>query len=291
MDSNPLAPDMEKVMAGREEAFKDGLAVISRLTDGPLFLCKAEGSAITAAGLKQVVEQEFAGPHPAGLAGTHIHFLDPVDERKTVWHIGLQDVIAIGRLFTTGKLDTERIIAIGGPSLKKPRLLRTRTGACLDQLLQDEMVAGENRVVSGSVLSGRKAHGSYAYLGKFHQQVSVLPEERERKLFGWFSLSGNLHSVKNILWPKKGKIPLTTARNGSPRAMVPVGSYEKVMPLDILPTYLLRALAVKDIEEAEALGCLELAEEDLALCSYVCPAKMDHGGNLRGLLTLIEKEG
>ena len=176
MDTNPLAPDMETVLAGHEEAFKNGLTVLTRLTEGPLYLCKAEGSAISAGGMKQVVEQEFAGPHPAGNVGTHIHFLDPVGESKTVWHIGFQDVVAIGKLFTTGKLAVERIIAIGGPSLKKPRLIKTRMGACLDELLKDELTAGENRVVSGSVLSGRKAAASYAYLGKFHQQVSVLPE-------------------------------------------------------------------------------------------------------------------
>jgi len=291
MDTHPLAPDMEKVLAGNEEDFKNGLTVIARLTEGPLYLCRGEGSPISAAGVRQVVEKEFSGPHPAGNVGTHIHFLDPVSENKTVWHIGLQDVVAIGKFFTSGKLHTGRVIAVGGPSVKQPRLLRTRIGACLDELMAGELTEGENRVISGSVLSGRQAANTFAYLGKFHQQVSALREGRERIPFGWFALGRNLHSVKNILLPNKGKIPLTTSRNGGRRAMVPVGSYEKVMPLDILPTFLLRALAVKDIEEAEALGCLELDEEDLALCSYVCPAKMDHCGNLRTLLTLIEKEG
>ncbi len=294
MDTNPLAPDMETVLAGNEEPFKNGLAVVVRLTEGPLYLCRGEGSTISAGGIEQVVVEEFSGPHPAGNVGTHIHFLNPVSENKTVWHIGLQDVVAIGKLFTTGKLATERIIAIAGPSVKKPRLIKTRLGACLDELMTDELLEGENRVISGSVLSGRQAANTYAYLGKFHQQVSVLREGRERSLFGWFAIGRNLHSVKNILISRlspERKIPFTTSRNGGKRAMVPVGSYEKVMPLDILPTFLLRALAVKDIEEAEALGCLELDEEDLALCSYVCPAKMDHCGNLRTLLTLIEKEG
>ncbi len=294
MDSNPLAPDMEIVLSGREEDFKNGLSVISGLTEGQLYLCKDKGSSISAAGLKKVVEKEFAGPHPAGNAGTHIHFLDPVSEHKSVWYIGLQDVVAIGKLFTSGKLDMERIVSLAGPSAKKPRLIKTRIGACLDELLAGELNEGANRIISGSVLSGRTAENTYGYLGKFHQQVSVLLEGRERKFFGWFYPGRNLHSVKNILLssltPGK-KIPFTTSQNGGERAIVPVGSYEKVMPLDILPTYLLRALIAKDIEEAEALGCLELDEEDLSLCTYVCNAKIDHGENLRTLLTMIEKEG
>lgn len=294
MDTNPLAPSLDKILAGKEENFKNGLAVISGLTEGLLYLCKEKASRISASGLKKVVEKEFTGPHPAGNVGTHIHFLDPVSEHKTVWTIGLQDVAAIGKLFTCGKLDVERIVSIAGPAVKNPRLVTTRAGACLDELLLDEMTPGNNRIISGSVLAGRKANGTYGYLGKFHQQVSVLPEDFQRKLLGWFSPIANLHSVKNILLSRltpERKLPFTTAQNGSTRAIVPVGSYEKVMPLDILPTYLLRALAVNDIEEAEALGCLELDEEDLALCSYVCPSKIDHCGNLRTLLTLIEKEG
>ncbi|NLC71661.1 MAG: Na(+)-translocating NADH-quinone reductase subunit A [Desulfuromonadaceae bacterium] len=292
IDTNPLAPDPEVILQGKEKNFRDGLILISRLTEGKVYLCKAAASAISV-GLERVVEVEFSGPHPAGNAGTHIHFLDPVGERKMVWYIGAQDVVAIGKLFTTGRLATERIVSVAGPSVRRPRLVRTRLGASLAELMDGETTEGGNRIVSGSLLCGRTAQKTYAYLGRFHQGVCALPEGGIRRFLGWFSPWGQLHSVKNILINRFSNrdIAFTTSQNGSPRAIVPVGSYEKVMPLDVIPTYLLRALAVKDIEESEALGCLELDEEDLALCTYVCPGKIDHGRNLRTVLTLIEKEG
>jgi Na+-transporting NADH:ubiquinone oxidoreductase subunit A len=294
MDTNPLAPDPAVILRGEEARFRAGLQILGRLTPGRIFLCKAAGSAVSAAGLERITEVEFSGPHPAGNVGTHIHFLDPVGGHKTVWHMGLQDVIALGRLFTTGKLATERIVSIAGPAVQRPRLVRTRLGACLTELMAGETVPGENRIVSGSLLCGRTAEQAYAYLGRFHQQVCTLAEGGQRHFLGWFSPSGELHSVKHILLGRlfnHHSIPFTTSQNGSERSIVPVGSYEKVMPLDILPTYLLRSLAVNDIEASEALGCLELDEEDLALCTYVCPAKIDHGRNLRRVLDLIEKEG
>ena len=292
MDTNPLAPDLAVVLHGKEEHFHYGLTLISGLTDGKVYLCKAAGSALSVPS-SRVTEVEFAGPHPAGNAGTHIHFLDPVGEHKTVWHIGAQDVVAIGRLFTTGRLATERIVSVAGPAVRRPRLVRTRLGACLTELMDGEMTEGEVRIVSGSLLCGRSAQSSYAYLGRFHQQVCALAEGGERRFLGWF-YPGRAHSVKNILLSRFSShrpLAFTTTQNGSERNILPVGSYEKVMPLDILPTYLLRALAVNDIEESEALGCLELDEEDLALCTYVCPGKIDHGNNLRTVLNLIEKEG
>ncbi|MBN1142181.1 MAG: Na(+)-translocating NADH-quinone reductase subunit A, partial [Deltaproteobacteria bacterium] len=287
MDTNPLAPDPEVVIRHQEEPFRNGLTVLAHLTTGPIYLCKAKGSRISG-GSERVREVEFAGPHPAGNAGTHIHFLDPAGEHRTVWHIGLQDVAAIGKLFTTGRLDPERIVSMAGPSVLKPRLVRTRLGASLAELMAGEVASGNHRVVSGSVFSGRTAAGAYGYLGRYHQQVTALPAGGERRLLGWLSPGGPLYSVKNILLPRFSRRPLAfnTSQNGSERAIFPVGSYEKVMPLDILATYLLRALAVGDIEESEALGCLELDEEDLALCTYVCPSKVDHGANLRTVLTL-----
>ena len=292
MDTNPLAPDLEVVFQGLEEQFQNGLTVVSHLTAGPIYLCKAAGSRISG-GSERVREVAFDGPHPAGNAGTHIHFLDPAGEHRTVWHIGLQDVAAIGKLFTTGRLDPERIVSMAGPSVLRPRLVRTRLGASLSELMTGETAENNHRIVSGSVFSGRTAAGAFAYLGRYHQQVTALPAGGERRLLGWLSSAGPLYSVKNILLPRFSgrRLAFNTSQNGSERAIFPVGSYEKVMPLDLLVTYLLRALAVGDIEEAEALGCLELDEEDLALCTYVCPSKVDHGVNLRTVLTLIEKEG
>jgi Na+-transporting NADH:ubiquinone oxidoreductase subunit A len=217
-----------------------------------------------------------------------------VGRNKTIWHISAQDVISVGILFSTGKLNTERIVSLAGPGVKNPRLIRTRMGAAISDIVEGELNEGDNRVISGSVFMGHSAEGPVDYLGRYHQQITVLVEWRDRKFFGWLSLGSNLFSVKRILisslTPKK-KFNFTTALQGGKRAIVPSGSYEKVMPLDILPTYLLRALAVSDVEESEALGCLELDEEDLSLCTFVCPSKIDHGINLRRTLTIIEKEG
>ena len=294
IDTNPLAPSIEKVLEGKEKAFENGLKVLSNLTEGDLHLCQAPNSNIPTISSDKLKVTEFSGPHPAGLVGTHIHFLAPVSSSKKVWYVNAQDVVSIGKLFTTGKIDTERVISLGGPQVKNPTLIKTEVGASVDELVQDQLLDGESRVISGSVLSGVHATGNVAYLGKFHQQISVIKEGREKEFFGWVNPFGNKFSVTSVLvsslTPKK-KLDLSTALNGGHRAIVPVGSYEKVMPLDILPNYLLRALAVDDIEEAEQLGCLELDEDDLALCTFVCPSKVNHMENLRRNLTKIEKEG
>ncbi|MBU0710408.1 Na(+)-translocating NADH-quinone reductase subunit A [bacterium] len=294
MDTNPLAPDVEKIVRLKSNEFIAGMKIVAKLTDGKLFLCKSKNSDIPTCHLENLKVEEFDGPHPSGNVGTHIHFLDPVSRTKTVWHLMAQDVIAIGHLFLNGRILTERIISFAGPSVKQPRLLKTRLGASITDLSKNELKDGNQRVISGSVLHGFRANDALAYLGRYHQQVTVIPEGGVRKLFGWLSPGFNIYSVKNIvvskLFPHK-KFDFNTNLHGGIRSIVPIGSYEKVMPLDILPTFLLRALAVDDIDEAEKLGCLELAEEDLALCTYVCPSKIEHGENLRRVLTLIEKEG
>jgi Na+-transporting NADH:ubiquinone oxidoreductase subunit A len=282
------------IMKGKERHFVNGLTVLSRLTEGKVFLCKALGESIPVPELESLSVVEFSGPHPAGNVGTHIHFLNPVSRNRHVWHVGIQDVIAVGILFTEGRLDVERVVSLAGPGAKNPRLIRTRIGASLEDITLGELKEGEQRIVSGSVFSGCAAHGETGFLGRFHQQISLIPEGRQREFLSWLGPGFNRFSVKNIvlsrIFPKK-KFDFTTATHGGRRAIVPVGAYEKVMPLDIMPTYLLRALAAEDVEEAEKLGCLELDEEDLALCTFVCPSKIDHGAELRRNLTLIEKEG
>jgi len=290
MDTNPLAGDQALAIARQPGAFVDGISVISKLTEGTVFVCR-DPKASFDAGSAQV--ETFSGKHPAGLVGTHIHHLDPVGEGKEVWHLSAQDVIAIGRLFKEGVLSTERVISLAGPSVKAPRLVVTRVGASLDELTAGELEDGSHRVVSGSILGGRTAAGVFGYLGRYHQQVSVLEEGTHRVPFGWLSPGTNKHSVMGIYLSKlmPGKLlDYTTNTNGSPRAMVPVGAYEKVMPLDVLPTQLLRSLIVGDTDMAVKLGALELAEEDLALCTYVCPGKYEYGPILRDNLTTIELE-
>jgi Na+-transporting NADH:ubiquinone oxidoreductase subunit A len=256
------------------------------------------GDALPGSEVEGVESVAFAGPHPAGLPGTHIHFLDPVNRNHMVWHISYQDVIAIGHLMTTGKLFTQRVISLAGPGVKEPRLIRTRLGAQVGDLVKGALVEAEDkewRVVSGSILSGRQvAQGGLYYLGRYHNQITVLEERGKLTLLGWYRPGADKYSVARIVisrFRKGQKIPLTTTLNGGARAIFPSGAYEKVMPLDILATPLLRALAIDDIEQAEALGCLELDEEDLALCTFACPGKNDFGPMLRRNLTTIEKEG
>ncbi|MEH6501070.1 MAG: Na(+)-translocating NADH-quinone reductase subunit A [Pseudoalteromonas distincta] len=292
IDTNPLAADPAVVLKHYAAEFENGLKVLARL--GNIWLCKADGVSIPGENLDGVRSESFAGPHPAGLAGTHIHLLDPVNETKTVWQINYQDVVAIGKLFTDGKLWTERVVALAGPQVEKPRLVRTRLGANLAELTAGELKPGSNRVISGSVFGGRNAQGPVGYLGRFHSQVSVLAEGSERQMLHYLRAGVDKHSVLNIFVSKLKASKLfnfTTTTNGSPRAMVPLGNYEMVMPLDILPTQLLRYLIVGDTEMAQKLGCLELDEEDLALCSYVCAGKYEYGPILRDNLARIEKEG
>ena len=307
IDTSPYAPSVTTVLAGAGPAFERGLFAVAKLTDGPVFVCTSPASSIPLPPLDQIRHEKFAGPHPAGTVGVHIHTLDPVDRNKMVWHLGYQDVVAIGKLFETGTLHVERVIALAGPAVKRPRLIRTRVGASTHDLVQDELHdvqglpglhrlhEGEHRVISGSVLSGRTATGEvFGYLGRYHQQISVLREGREREFLGWLSPGLNKFSTINTfvskLIPGK-KYAFTTSTHGSERAIVPIGMYERVMPMDIMPTFLIRALVAGDVERAEELGCLELDEEDLALCTFVCPGKTEYGPYLRETLTTIEREG
>jgi len=297
MDSNPLAADPEVVLAGQEEDFIAGVNLLAKLPDQKVFLCLGDRDKL---GLSKgrfaenVRVEQFIGPHPSGLVGTHIHYLQPAGVGSEIWYVGYQDVVAIARQFRQGVLDTTRVISFAGPQVKEPRLLKTRLGASLNDLVLGELEPQESRVLSGSVLNGKKADGDEAYLGRYDNQVAVLREGRDRPLLGYLSPGTNRHSVMGIYvsnFYRSKKFDLSTSTQGSERAMVPIGAYEKVMPLDILPTQLLRALIVGDIETAINLGALELDEEDLALCSYVCPGKYEYGPILRDNLTRIEKEG
>ncbi len=293
MDTNPLAMDPRVAIGAQPEAFRDGLTVLTRLTQGKVFVSHAPQAELPLPTLDQVQAQAFAGPHPAGLSGTHIHFLSPVTQFKSVWTVGYQDVIAIGKLFTTGKLWVERLVALAGPQVENPCLLRTRLGADLQQLTRGRLKTGENRVVSGSVLSGKAAQGPLAYLGRYDNQISVLLEGRDRPMLHYCQAGRDRYSAIPIYISRllgKKAWDFTTTTNGSDRAMVPIGVYERVFPLDILPTQLLRALIVGDTETAVSLGALELDEEDLALCTFVCPGKYEFGPILRDTLTRIQEE-
>ena len=325
IDTNPLAADPSVVIGERAEDFTAGLVVLGRLEAEKVFLCKAPGVEIAGENLKQLQTVAFAGPHPAGLPGTHIQFLDPVGSHKTVWHVGYQDVIAIGHLFRTGRIDVTRVVALGGPAVRRPRLVRTRLGANLAEItggeLQDIDVDNSRiRVISGSILSGREAlvhtlqtlqtqdkpsqsqdkiaeqytEHTVDFLGRYHVGISAVADQPQRELFGWITPGLRKFSILNVVASRllgRKSFAMDTSMNGGHRSIVPIGVYEKVMPLDILPTFLFRSLAVEDIDQSEALGCLELDEDDLALCTFVCPGKSDFGAMLRRVLTTIEKEG
>jgi len=291
MDTRPGAPDMSILREGRDEYFTEGVNAVKKLAE-KVFICCDESACISE--FSGVKIEKFSGVHPAGLTGTHIHFLRPASMQKRVWALQMQDVIDIGYLFTHGELNETRRISICGSSLSEPCHVETVKGAPVDEILKNKIMDDEYRVINGSVFYGFEASGDVGYLSGCFNQLTVIPEQTDRVFFGWATLRNDLHSVKNIFLSKftgEKSIRLDSSLNGSKRPMVPVGTYEKVMPLDILPTYLLRALEVGDYEMAEKLGCLELSEEDLSLCTYVCPGKIDYAPLLRDVLTVIEKEG
>jgi Na+-transporting NADH:ubiquinone oxidoreductase subunit A len=293
MDTNPLAADPDVVVGGSGEALERGLRAVARLSGGATYLCLREGSRIAEGLDAPVTVAEFAGPHPSGTAGVHIHLLDPVGVGKTVWTIGYQDVVSIGNLLGTGWLDVNRVVAIGGPPVARPRLVRTRVGCSLDDFRKVEGIEGDVRWISGSVLSGKAAAGEvFGYMGRYDQQISVLPEGGRREFLSWLAPGATKFSVlPAFLSSFARRVPpdFSTDTHGSPRVILPIGVHDRVMPMDILPTFLLRALAVNDVERAEELGCLELDEEDLALCAFVDPGKADFGPMLRRNLEQIER--
>ncbi len=295
MDTRPLAADPLPIIKARQSDFVSGVRVLKLLTDGTVHVCTTPNADISIGNPGQVRIAEFDGPHPAGLPGTHIHFIEPVSDKKTVWTINYQDVMAIGRLFTTGKLDVERVIALGGPVVDRPRLLRTRLGASIEDITAGSVPTEGVRLISGSVLDGHTAEGNSAFLGCYHLQVSAISDSVGRPFLGWLSPGSDKFSVTRAFTSAitgfGKKFAFSTAAFGDTRPIIPIGVFEKVMPLDFEPVALLKSLAIGDTEVAQALGCMELDEEDLSLCSFVDPGKSAFGTYLRNVLTNIEREG
>lgn len=295
MDTNPLAADPLAVIARVPDLFRTGLKVLRRLLPVPIHLCSRPDSVLPGAELDGIESWGFAGPHPAGLPSTHIHCIDPVHAAKQVWHLDYQDLIAMGHLFTHGRLSMERIIALGGPGVAQPGLLATRQGASLSDLCRGELSEQETvRVLSGSVLDGRPLAATTGFMGRYHRQISVLLEGSGSSLFGWLAPGSDRFSATRLFASALSgnkRFRFLTAAWGGRRAIYPLGVYERVLPLDMIATTLLKTLAVGDSEKAADLGCLELIEEDLALCSFVCPGKNEFGPMLRQVLTAIEQGG
>jgi len=293
MDTNPLAPDAAPIIKDKEAEFLNGLEAISTLTNGKVFICQAPNSNIPGSDLEFAEAVEFGGIHPAGLPGTHIHFLDPAGPGRIVWYINYQDVIAIGHLMRTGELDSSRVISLAGPGVKEPQLVKTTIGASVQDLTENALNEGTMRIISGSVFCGYHAAEVQGYLGRYHNQLTVLEEGLQRDLLGWMAPGFRKFSIKSVFASAVAPrdIDFTTTANGSHRAIVPIESFEAVMPLDIEPTALAKSLIVYDTDSAVALGALELEEEDVALVTFSDIGKHDFGTLLRENLNRIEAEG
>ena len=272
MDTEPLAPDPATVIGAHTAAFHRGLQALTMICDAPRYLCVAADSDVSRECPEAFRVAEFHGPHPAGLPGVHIHALCPIGfDGREVWHMGYQDVIALGTLMETARPWQSRVVSLAGPAVRAPRLVQVSLGAALDELTEGELTDKGARVISGSVLSGHGAFGTEAYLGRYHRQVTALPE------------------ASGAEPPRRGVIR-DTNRGGSPGPLIPTGALERVAPPGILPVPLLRALLVGDVDRARDLGALELVEEDMTLLSYVCSSKSDYGALLRRVLDQLHGE-
>lgn len=262
IDTRPHAPDPLAVLSEKMEAFKRGIAALALLTEGPLFVCQPDAHPLVeAAGPVKVAR--FSGPHPAGLVGTHIARLFPAVGKTVVWHIGYQDVAALGALLATGHVENTRVVALSGQGLRNSRLVRLPMGADLHDLVRAGLTPGQKHIVSGSALSGREVR----YLSRYHTQMTVLDAPRPPRR-NW--LVDALH--------KAATVP----------AFIPTQALENAVAADVPIVPLLRALSIGDAETAQRLGCLQLAEEDLALATYATGGGVDFGQKLRAVLDTLE---
>ncbi len=297
MDTAPLAPDPNVIVAGREDLFRRGLEIIARLTGGRVHLVVDGSSKSPSAAFTDVRGVElhyFKGPHPAGSVGVHIHHIAPIkNAADIVWHCSVQSVILIGRLFATGKLSFEITAAAAGPAAASPGYFTTIAGARLDTLTEG-MSAGENiRRISGNVLTGRH-QGTEGYLGFYDNLVTLLPEAESRRFLGWISPGLRDDSFsRSFLSRWIGTLAgrrIDTNMNGGVRPFVATGLYERLLPMDIHPLMLFKSIHAEDLEEMEELGLLDIAEEDVALCEYACPSKSEIQKLVRKGLDLMVRE-
>ncbi|HFC00718.1 MAG TPA: NADH:ubiquinone reductase (Na(+)-transporting) subunit A, partial [Phaeodactylibacter sp.] len=298
-DSAPLAPDLNYVVDGNEAAFQKGLDVLTKFAPVHLGLNARKETAPHAAftEAKGVAKHWFNGAHPAGNVGIQIHHIDPITAHSKVWVAGVQDVITIGKLFTEGKFDASRMVAITGAELEKPHYVKTFIGAKIEDLVNNNLKPLEDgkslRFVSGDVLSGKKV-AKEGYLGYYDDQVTVLEEGNQYEMFGWLfpqsarpSVSGTL---PNGFYPEI-KFKANTNTHGEKRAFVVTGEYEKMLPMDIYPQHLMKAIIVNDFEKMEGLGIYELAEEDIALCEFACTSKQPLQNILKKGLDTMREQG
>ena len=278
-DSNPLAPDYQILMRGKEEHFLHGLKMLRLAADHvPIHLCMKEGvDNQLFESAENVQKHYFSGPHPSGNVGTHIHYIDPIDKGETIWFIDPQEVARIGRFFLEHTLHFGKTAALTGPVVKQNGYFNTIYGADISPLLTGNLMQEQVRVISGSVLSGSKL-GNHPTLRLHDRQITVIAEGGKREILGWllpglkkWSMS---HTFLAWLTPKR-TYNVNTSLHGGRRAFMMTDVYDKVFPFDLMPLQLLKACEIKDIEEMEALGIHEVDSEDFALCELVCPSKKD----------------
>ena len=275
-DTNPLSVDPYFIIDQDRDDFKNGLEALTRLFSCPIH-CTYQNNNFDI-NVDKINYCQVSGPHPAGLSSTHISQLYPVSINKIAWTINYQDIISLGYLLKNKSLRTHKIIALGGPSVFKPSLISARISGNIDQLTAGK-IDNNSRVVSGSLIYGHASEGIMNYLGFYDSIISAIPDEANDIFLNWLMPGSNLHSKLNVFSSsllKPNKFTFNVSLNGGDRAIVPVGSYDEILPMDILVPQLLKALVVGDIEQAVELGMLELAPEDLALASYICPSKYDY---------------
>jgi Na+-transporting NADH:ubiquinone oxidoreductase subunit A len=294
-DTSPLAPDMDFVTEHMPAtAFQAGLRVLGKLTDGKVNLV-LNGEKSPSGILKDAagVERHYiSGPHPAGNVGIQIHHIDPVNKGDVVWYVNLQDVAVIGTLFTEGVYRNERLIALAGSEVNDPQYYKVRAGVAINDLVTGKVTSGKLRFISGNVLTGSNA-GPNGYLGFYDNMVTVIPEGDYFEFFGWAKPGLDKYSFFNTFLSSvfgKKEYRLDTNLHGGQRAFVLTGKYEKVVPMDIYPMQLLKAILAEDIDNMENLGIYEIAEEDFALCEFICPSKMEIQSIVRQGLDLMVKE-
>jgi len=293
-NSAPLAIDNDFALYGMDELFQKGLNYIVKLTSGKTHL-NIDGNTNPSkvfTNAKGVEVNKVSGPHPAGNVGVQLHHINPINKGDIVWYLEPQDVIAIARLFTEGKYDVSRIVAIGGSQVTKPRYYRTIAGASISNLLTDNLNDGNNRIISGDILTGRHID-SDGTLGFYHTTITVIEEGKQQEFLGWMMPGLDKFSASKtfLSWlsPSK-KYTLNANMHGEERAYVMTGEYEKVLPMDIYPTQLIKAIMIEDIELMENLGIYEVSPEDFALCEFVCTSKIEAQSIIRHGLDLIRKE-
>jgi Na+-transporting NADH:ubiquinone oxidoreductase subunit A len=293
-DTAPLAPDYNFVIEGQLGTFQTGINALAKLTEGKVYLGINQGSAF--AGVKNAVINTFDGPHPAGNVGIQIANTNPINKGEVVWTVNVQDVLFIGRLFEKGQVDFTRIMALTGSEVQAPKYYQTIVGAPVASMVQEKLVEASYhmRIISGNVLTGKKV-SPQNYLGFYNNQVTVIPEGDEYEFIGWASPGIDKFSASKTffsnLFPKK-EYKMNANLHGGERAFVMSGQYEKLVPMDILPVHLLKAILVNDIDKMEQLGIYEVIEEDLALCEYACTSKVEVQKILRdGINTMIKELG